>query len=207
MFIRIACASALALASATSAFAATTPFTDEAAFLAAIGEPVDNFIDFETGFTDGQNLNGTTLAGGATVNATVGSTSIEAGAGSIGGSNPIGAFALEASDASGESFTLTFGSAITYFSAFYIDAGSPSINGVSFSSTGASGDTATFAGLTFDLADNVTEISFTSIDGDGRWGIDDISFGTASAVPLPAGLPLLLSGGLALGLMRRRKRG
>lgn len=197
---------AAAAFSAGSAYAATTSYTDEASFLAAIGETPDTFIDFETGYADGDAFDGTTI-GGATFDFSDNNARIEGTPGGIGGSNPIGGFAVEFNDRTDPVLTITFSSAITYFGAFYIDAGSPVINGVSFASTGASGDTALFGGLTFDLADNVTSIVYTDFTGDGVSGLDNISFGaTVAAVPVPASLPLLLAaGGVLMGLRRRRK--
>lgn len=207
MFFRFTCASVLALTSATGVFAATTQFTDEVTFLAALGEAPDVSIDFESGFADNQDVDGTTISG-MTITAAAGEFArIEQGNGSIGGSNPIGSFALELGDNSGTSVTFSFANAISYFGFYYIDAGSPTVNGFDFSSTSATGNTATFGGLTFDLSENVTEVVFSSVSGDGTWGLDDIVFGaTPAPVPLPAGLPLLLSGALAFGVMRRRQR-
>ncbi|MEO0380189.1 MAG: VPLPA-CTERM sorting domain-containing protein [Pseudomonadota bacterium] len=209
MLKSIACASVLALSSASGAVAATTQYTSLNDFiLGTANEGPQTVIDFETGFTDGQDLNGATVSG-MTITAAPGEFArIEEGAGSIGGSNPIGNFALELGDNSGTSVTFSFANAITYFGFFHIDAGTPAANGFSFASSAATGNSAEFGGLTFDLSDNVTEVVFSSISGDGTWGLDSFVFGTSPApVPVPAGLPLLLSGALAFGLIRRRQRG
>lgn len=190
---------------ATAAQAATTSYTSQTDWFAAIGEGAADYTEnFETGYTDNQSMNGVTI-GNMTINSS--GATIEQGAGNIGGSNPIGDFALELNDNSGTSVTFAFGSAISYFSLFYVDAGSPNIGGTAFSNTGASGDTALFAGLTFDLSDDITSLTISSVSGDGRWGADDFAWGTApAAVPVPAGLPLLIGGLGGLALLRRKKR-
>lgn len=57
----------------------------------------------------------------------------------------------------------------------------------------------------------VIDLYFGTSIGTGKWRIDDVSVSLASvatpAVPLPAGLPLALSGLAALGLLRRKSRG
>ena len=195
----------LSISAGGAAHAATTAYTSQSDWLAAIGEsPVDYAENFETGYTDNQVMDGVVIG-----NMTIASSgaSIESTAGGIGGSNPIGANALELNDSSGTAVTFSFSNAISYFSLFYIDAGSPNIGGTTFGSTGAAGDTALFGGLIFDIADNVTSLTISSVSGDGRWGVDDMAWGTTamSAVPLPAGLPLLIGGLGGLAFLRRRK--
>ncbi|MEO0379080.1 MAG: hypothetical protein AAF252_02355, partial [Pseudomonadota bacterium] len=151
MLKRIACASLLALSSASGASAATMQFTDLGSFILGVGAVnggPGTTIDFESGFTDGQDLNGATVSG-MTITAAPGEFArIEEGAGSIGGSNPIGNFALELGDNSGTSVTFSFANAITYFGFFHIDAGTPAANGFSFASSAATGNSAEFGGLT-----------------------------------------------------------
>lgn len=186
---------------------AKTVYTDSTTWLAAVGETPDHSEDFESGYSDNQvfSSSGTMSLSpeGAFLAA---SFYIEQGDGSIGGSNPIDNFALELPDSGGAIATLTFSSAITYFGFYYIDAASPMLDGTSFASTGASGDTALFGGFTFDVAENKTSITISSVSGDGRWGLDNLTWGYAAPVPLPAGLPLLLAGVGALGVLRRRNR-
>ena len=205
-------AGAILVASCVSA-AATTAFTNIGSFETAIGGPADTLIDFESGYTDEQSIQGVNV-GGVTLNGLYGrQASIEGDY--ISGSNPVGAFSVQIHTyphRNTNALEMVFDYAIDYLSLLYIDVTSPIIGGFQFPNTAASGDSARFAGLVFDVP--VTSVIISSVGGDWTWGIDNIAFGTIqddpqrniNPVPLPASFPLLLAGGLALGALGRRRR-
>ena len=194
--------SLIAAIGGAGASAATTTFTSEATFLAAIGGDPTSFIDFETGFTDNQAIDGVNL-GGLTLNEQFASANPRIEDDSISGSNPVGVFSVEINSGNGNVVELAFDAPVDYVGLKYIDAGTPNIGGFDFPNTDANGDTALFAGLIFDSA--VSSVLISSVQGDSTWGLDDIAFGQIAPVPGPASLPLVLSGGLVLGWLRRRR--
>jgi hypothetical protein len=209
MFKSVSCALALAVLAAVPAHAKTV-FTDLSDFLVGLPAAGQVFTEtFETGYTDGETFTGSanmTLSPGPGF--TAADFTIETGAGSINGSNPLESFALELPDQdNGTVATLSFTAPLAYFGFYYIDAGSPVIDGSDFGNTAASGDSALFGGFHFTAADNKTSIVIANVDGDGLWGLDGLVWGTlpsTSPIPVPAALPLLL-GGLGLLAMARRR--
>ena len=204
---------------AATTFLASQPSDNsatEAAFLAAIGGgPAEFFLDFESGYMDGDTVNGPVGIGGLSITGIAqggGPPRIEAGNGSIGGSNPIGTYALELADDGSFSgsnvLELTFSTPIAYLSFYVIDAGSRSINydtgSFTSGSTNSSGDSAEFRGIVFAPGEFPTTITAPfDPSGTSGWAVDNLSWGT-TVVPLPAGLPFLLSGLAGLVMFRRR---
>ncbi|GGE21880.1 hypothetical protein GCM10011360_07990 [Primorskyibacter flagellatus] len=108
----------------------------------------------------------------------------------------------------GTSLTLTFDSPIFAFGAMFADLN----NGVVRTEIDVAGATLTpavagigevrFFGFVSDAA--FSTITFRGVENDG-YGMDDVVYGgSAPAIPLPAGLPLLLTGLFGLGALRRR---
>jgi hypothetical protein len=65
------------------------------------------------------------------------------------------------------------------------------------------GDTKDFFGLVTDV--DIARFEVLALDPMG-WGLDDLYFGEAGAVPEPGVLALLGTGLVALGVLRRRRR-
>lgn len=192
----------------------------ESSFLAAIGGSYDFTLDFETGYADEDRINGAVGLGGLSIAGIAqggGNPKVEGGAGSIGGSNPIGNFALELADDgsfSGNVLELSFTGALSYLSFFVIDAAAQTVQtptqSFPTSNTASSGNSALFVGLIFDPMETVSSVvvPYTGVGGSAGWAVDNISWGyqsTTPAVPLPAGLPLMLAGIGAFAALRRRR--
>jgi hypothetical protein len=189
-------------------------------WLAAAGIVSPQYLlDFETGFSDLQNVSG--LAGlfpGSLV-ITDSSSSHQAivrtGAGVINGSNPVGIFSLTHNELA--FLELDFSaSPVDYLGFLDIDqAGTTGValltdgSSVSFGfeTTGVGGDSAEFYGI---FRNDQPRIVLVKLDasGDGRWGIDNIEYGTIphDAVPEPGSLILLGTGLVALGRAWRKRR-
>ena len=221
---------ALAVTFGAASAEAATVYTDNsatenaalfAAWSSAIGESPDFTQDFETGYTDGQAMNGADIGGGATIEGVTATTAIESGAGSIGGSNPIGGFALEAFE-SNDQYLINFASPMDYISLYYIDLTGMSLTvttangpaGYQVDTTAASGDSAEFWGYVAGSGDEaITSLLFSNVGGSAGWAVDNLAWGTfgngeggPNEIPLPASLPLLLVGvGAVWGLRRTHK--
>ncbi|WP_136442935.1 PEP-CTERM sorting domain-containing protein [Pacificoceanicola onchidii] len=214
---------ALALPATAATYNEAATFADNAAAealwlgTAGIASP-EYLLNFETGYTDGQTVSGAIGYGGlsiAGIGQGGGDPTIESGTGNIGGSNPIGSYALElADDGSYGGMTvlsLTFESALAYLSFYMIDASTHTVNygagSVNTGATGSSGETAEFRGFVFAPSETVTTIDVLyDSSGASGWAIDNIAWGyKAAVVPLPATLPLLLLGLGGTFLMRRRQ--
>ena len=171
-------------------------------------------VDFETGFTNGQNVDGHTFDGGLVINTTGtgNDATIVKGAGSVGGSNPIGQYAVIYYDAKG-TMELDFTNPINYLSFYDIDHPVGPALTITYADSSQyppfilddsyqflSNNTAEFFGLYSDKL--ITHLSFSLLSeaplGDGKLGIDNIQYGAAPVVPIPAAFLLLASGLLGI---------
>ena len=166
--------------------------------------------DFESGFSEEQNISGVTglFSGGLVIRDTTPSNAaIIRTTGQIGSSNPVGNFAVTHNE--GAFLVLDFSAAPVDYVAFRdIDSTSTSIllnflgggtETIAIDSTGASGDTAEFAGIFRNDQPRIVSVQLDA-DGDGTWGIDQIEYGT---IPEPSSLACML---LALTCLTRRRR-
>ena len=186
-------------------------------WLSAVGIVAPQYlVDFETGFIDNQNISGVSglFPGGLIISDTSGANMamIEGTLGGLGGSNPVGNFALEHNELA--YLEIDFSSnPVDYFGFRDIDSSSTSII-VTFvggstdtfllETTGAGGDSAEFVGIFRNDQPQITRIQFDAA-GDASWGIDNLEYGV-TAVPLPAAVWLFGSGLLGLvGLSKRSK--
>ncbi len=190
--------------------------TAQASWLAAsgIGSPA-HLVDFESGFTNGQNIDDVTglFPLSMVVRATAAATpaTIKSGAGSIAGSSPIDTFALTHNESAFLEFDFT-ANPVDYLGFYDIDH------------TGAVGTLFFVGGGTQSISldqsqagefwgvwrNNQPRIQRIQLDasGDGTWGVDNIQYGTldATAVPEPASIFLLLPCLGTLRLLRRARK-
>jgi hypothetical protein len=175
-------------------------------------------VGFETGFTNGQNIDGYAFDGGLVIDTTGtgNDATIVKGAGSVGGSNPIGQYAVIYYDGKG-TMELNFTSPINYLSFYDIDHPVGPILTITYADSSKdtltldnsyqllSKNTAEFFGLYSDK--EITHLSFSLLSeaplGDGKLGIDNIQYG-AAPVPVPAGFLLLASGLLGIIGIKRK---
>jgi PEP-CTERM motif len=187
--------------------------TFRASWLASGGIAAPQYlVDFEAGYAHNQNVHNTVFAGGMVMRdlSSANALLITNVPGSIGGSNPVGSFAVRHNEQ--PLLELDFSSfTIDYFGARDIDQfGSSievlledgSIQTFSIETTGVSGDSAEFFGFHTNGGPRIQRIRIDA-SGDGTWGIDNLEYGR---VPEPATMALV---GLALaGLtVSRRRRG
>jgi hypothetical protein len=177
-------------------------------WLAAVGivSPT-NLVDFESGFANNQNIhnvNGLFPAGLIIRDTSPAAAAIiRSGAGIIGGSNPVGTFALTHNEQA--DLVLDFSAnPIDYLAFQDIDqAGTSALitflggatQNVSFETTASSGDTAEFIGIWRNDRPQIVQIAMNA-SGDARWGIDNIeygSFATGASAPEPATAFLMLA--------------
>ena len=190
-------------------FASATTF--RATWLASSGIATPQFlVDFETGYTHNQNVHNTVFAGGMVMRdiSSANSLLITNVPGSIGGSNPVGSFAVRHNEQ--PFLELDFSaSTVDYFGARDIDQFGSSVQvlledgtvqNFTLETTGVSTDSAEFFGFHTNGGPRIQRIRIDAA-GDGTWGIDNLEYGR---VPEPATLALA---GLALaGLVASRRR-
>jgi hypothetical protein len=199
----------LTFEAATSANNAST----YAAWLAATGAATaQHTANFESGFAANQNISGVggLFGGGLVITDTsaAGQAIVRSGAAVINGSNPIGTFALTHNEQAFLQFDFS-AAPVSYFGAYSIDQAGTNVmidfvdgSSASFSiaTTNASGDSAEFFGFVSQGGPLVNRIRFDA-NGDGRWGLDNLAYGT---VPEPGSLALA---GLAFIVMAGARRG
>ena len=202
---------ASALSTYTSSYGTMTDTRNN--WLSALGiSAPDTTIDFESGFTQDQNILNTALSGGLTITSTSGGYAfVTADASDLGGSEPLDIFALAIDE--GDNYTFAFSASISYFGFYMMDQKSTPLtiiytDGSSDSTTigasGASGLNGTFLAMIFDKP--VSSLYIPRVNGgDGEVGIDNIEFG--NQVPIPAAVWLLGSGLLGMIGLRRKFQG
>ena len=216
-------ATLLLLGTTPAAFAALQTFnspgtdidaTRDAWLLASGITSAQHAVDFETGFSDGQNVSGLggLFPGGLVITDTssAGSARIEGTAGGIGGSNPVGGFALEHNERA--YLALDFSAApIDYLAFRDIDHTGTQVvvtfvgcstTTTSFEGTAVRNDSAEFFGLFRNDMPRITRIEMDA-GGDGAWAIDNLEYGV-STVPLP-GAAWLFGGAFGVLLAKRRR--
>lgn len=192
--------------------------TTRASWLAAIGISSPEFlVDFESGFTDGQNIGGQSglfPAGLVIDNSGTGIVQIETSSGGIGGSNPIGTAAVRHNESA--YLELDFSANPVGYVGFYsIDHGATNVivtfegggtESFSLDATGVSGNTAEFGGIFRNDQPRITLVQFDAT-GDGNWGLDNIEYGDTAPVPEPSSCVLLTLAGALFGGYRFHRRG
>jgi hypothetical protein len=204
-------------------FNASTPDENpafRAAWLASIGiASPENLVDFESGFFSGQNIDdvaGLFPDGLVIRDTSPGSAAIvRSGAGSIGDSNPVGAFSVTHSGL--PYLVLDFAaSPVDYFG--FLDIDHLGVTGIihflgggsqafSIETTAGAGDSAEFFGVFRNDQPQIVRVEMAA-SGDGIWGLDNIEYGqTADAVvPEPSVLILLGVGLVCLAAPRSISR-
>jgi len=188
------------------------------AWLAAIGifSP-ENLVDFESGFVNGQDVDdiGGLFPEGLVIrdNSAANEAVVRSGAGVIAGSNPVGTFAVTHNELAFLILDFTL-NPVDYFgfldidhtgttgTVYFTDGGSAAIG---FETTGASGNSAEFFGVFRNDRAKILRVELDA-SGDGRWGVDNIEYGQAEAVPDPSVLILLGVSLTSLPLLRLRRR-
>jgi hypothetical protein len=188
--------------------------TARADWLAASGiASPEHLVDFESGFTTGQNVSGVTglFPADLVIASSDNSAIVAFGAGSIDGSNPVGTFAL--SHTAAATLTLDFSVFPVDYLAFQdIDAGNTTVT-VTFvgggevtldplDMTGSASDSAEFVGLFRNDMPAIIQVDLTTTGG-VLWGVDNIEYGPT--VPLPGALWLAGTGFLGLAATARKR--
>jgi len=184
-------------------------------WLTAVGISAPEYgVDFETGFSQDQNISGTTFPGGMTISDTAlnpPEVLIEGKQGAIGGSNPVGNFSAKHTKIA--YLVLDFSTPVDYLGFLHIDAdvtcyvtyeGGTQIK-LDPDASGASGNTAEFFGIYRNDQPPIEKVEMLS-GGDLVWGIDNIEYGNLSVIPEPSGMAVLLFSALGGLILRRRYR-
>ena len=206
---------------------ASTLYTSEASYLAAIGGTADISENFNA-FTQDQSFRNTTLDVGPFSLSSSGEAQNRGTQNQIDVSpfsfNDFGdlngspfAHIFLSNDFGGTTATITFDTAITGFGAMFRELSANTVL-VLETSTGTEtieqdiGRSSAFFGFVLEQGQTATSITFQLTDipeQEDGFGFDDVLLAHVSpiaVVPLPAGLPLMLAGLGALGLVRRRAR-
>lgn len=217
-------ASALATASigdtaaAPILFESSSPANNAAtqnSWLTALGIAAPTYtVTFESGFTNGQNVSNVSglFPGSLTIRDTspANQALVRSGAGTFGGSNPVGTFALAHNEQPYLEFDFS-AAPVDYFGAFGIDHGATSVQltflsgataSLTLGSTGSDGDTAKFFGIIPSGMGPIVSARFDA-SGDGTWGLDNLQYGRVSA-PDTGGTFALVSLALAALLLTHR---
>lgn len=168
--------------------------TTRSAWLSAVGiAAADYVVDFESGFSDGQNVSGQVglFPAGLVITDTGTGTPeaiVRTGNGTIGGSNPVGSFALTHDEQ--PNLVLDFSASPVDYLAFqdidtagsvvkvtFVGGSTVSIN---IETTGTSGASAEFLGLYRNDQPRITKVEIDA-SGSPPWGIDNIEYGPAAA--------------------------
>lgn len=188
--------------------------TYRANWLTAIGISAPEYlVDFETGFTHGQNITGVTglFPMGLVITDTSGSNpvTIVGTPYKIDGSNPVNDFAIKHNEE--PYLELIFATPVDYLAFRDIDqAGTIGIvtfvggdtASISFETTNTGGDSAEFFGIYRNDKPRITKVQLDA-SGGGGWGLDNIEYGR-TPVPIPGAVWLLGSGLLGLIGLRRK---
>ncbi len=171
----------------------TMPAENDAAMAAWLAdmlmesEHIEFKVDFESGFTEGQNVSGLAglFPGGLTILDSYADQAIVTGlSGNLGGSVPVGSFAVSHSERAFLELDFT-ARPVDYVSFFDIDTAGTlvtihfddlSTETFSLETTASGGASAEFCGI---YRNDQLRIRRVTLDasGDGEWGIDDIRYG------------------------------
>jgi VCBS repeat-containing protein len=170
-------------------------------------------IDFESGFSQDEVVLGNLLDGGLTITSPNGYGYVTSQSSDMGGSSPIGTYALAVDE--GDSYSFSFTSAINYFAFYILDNGETDLTvnyqdgtteEVTIGVSGASGLNGTFLGMIFDKS--VTSLYIPNVKGgDGEVGIDNIEFGNVAPVPIPSAIVLFGSGLIGFAFRSGKEKG
>ncbi len=176
----------------------SSPGQNDATLAAWLGDvgiaegDVEFFVDFELGFTEGQNVSGvpSLFPGGLIIVDTTGDDEaiISGNSSNIGGSNPVGEFAVTHNESPW--LELDFSARSVDYVAFQdIDHTAVSgivtfegggTNGFSIETTGTGGNSAEFFGIFRNDQPRITRVQMDA-SGDGEWAIDNIRYGRLGA--------------------------
>jgi len=184
--------------------------TERAAWLTAIVETPDFSADFESGCVDGATI--TDLGGGLTLDR---DGTVESGAGSVDGSDPVDNCALEFNNLDPTvDLVMNFAAPVNYVAFADIDhmAAIVTLTFADFSNdiiaidaTDDADNSAEFFGLYSDDK-LITSIAIDISTPPGEWALDDIEWGaTSQVIPVPGAVWLFTSGLGLLGWVWRRK--